>query len=945
MRGGPPNPALDVTITASSPGPRIDETLPRGSGLGRYVILERLGTGGMGIVYAAYDPELDRRIALKLLRSSNRSSAEQRARLLREAQAMARINHPNVIAVHDVGVVDERVFVAMELVEGATLESWLGARPREPAEIVRAFVQAAHGLAAAHDRGLVHRDFKPDNVLVGVDGRVRVLDFGIAFVEDGTAASEALTRDDTVLGTPWYMSPEQLAGGRPDARSDQWSFCASLHEALYGEHPFAQPGDSDLATLERRVRSGARREPPSEKASRVAARVRSALERGLSVDPDARFPSMRALVAELEPPAPRPARAGWIAVALGAIAVAAVGLALRPKPVAVCDGALHELDGVWDAARKHRVSEAFAAIDRPFSRDAYGATASALDAYAAAWTSMQKEACEATRVRGVQSEELLDLRTQCLGERRAELQSLVGILEKADVESAGRAPVAARSLSALDACANAALLRAPTRLPADPAARDAIAGVRARVARVRALERAGRYADMLAEARDLAGAAERTGFRPARAEAEAMLGRAQKRSGDDRAARDTLLDAVLDAEASHDDAVAAETWPALVVADANLFAFDPADDAARHAAAAIERVGGDARDEIDLERASCTLERHRGRYEEAAAHARAALALSERSLGPDDPRVADVLNELSVVLNAQGKYDEAAADLERALRIDEKALGPDHPELGNVCASLSNAYEYRGDGRQALAFAQRGLAIREKALGPDHPLVAANLIDLGNAQDALGDLEGAMASYARALQIRERTAGEESPKTASVLYNMAQLRLLMGDAAGALADARRAVAIQEKAKGPDHTDVGIGLSAVGDALGALGRSVEALPLHERALTILEAGFGKEHPDVAAALVGIGRDQLALHQGAAAVATLERAVAILAKGEVPARDRADADFALARALWASGGDRSRARALADGARATYAAGGHPLAGPLAQAEAWLHAHGP
>ncbi len=284
MSGASSDIALDETVSASSSGadadPVDDETLPRGSPLGRYVILHRLGSGGMGIVYAAYDPELDRGIALKLLRPSAGDSAmaERRARLLREAQAMARINHPNVIAVHDVGTVDERVFVAMELVEGVTLAAWLAERERPPGEIVAAFAQAGRGLAAAHSRGLVHRDFKPDNVLFGADGRVRVLDFGLAHADaalpgsadstfppiDASPArsvssiplaigsgrlSDPITRESSLLGTPWYMSPEQLAQRRSDARSDQWSFCASLHEALYGEHPFAHPDVRDLSVL------------------------------------------------------------------------------------------------------------------------------------------------------------------------------------------------------------------------------------------------------------------------------------------------------------------------------------------------------------------------------------------------------------------------------------------------------------------------------------------------------------------------------------------------------------------------------------------------------------------------------------------------------------------------------------------------------------------------
>ena len=225
----------------------------RGSSLGRYIVLDRVGEGGMGIVYTAYDPELNRRVAIKLVRavaSKSTSAKDRQARLLREAQAMARLSHPNVIAVHDVGTYGEQVFIAMELVDGTTLKEWLKQARRSWREIVEVFLAAGKGLAAAHAAGLVHRDFKPSNVLVGKDGRVRVMDFGVArpvSTADDKVPGEspfaevdvALTRVGSVVGTPRYMAPEQRGGQPVDPRSDQFSFCASLYEALYGESALA----------------------------------------------------------------------------------------------------------------------------------------------------------------------------------------------------------------------------------------------------------------------------------------------------------------------------------------------------------------------------------------------------------------------------------------------------------------------------------------------------------------------------------------------------------------------------------------------------------------------------------------------------------------------------------------------------------------------------------
>src|SRR3954469_19947733 len=205
-----------------------------------------LGRGGMGVVLSAYDPLLDRRVALKLLRPGafpGVSEQEGRARLQREAQAMARLAHPNVVAVHDVGTVGEQLFIAMEYVDGQTLTAWRSSAERDWRAIVLMYLGAGSGLQAAHAAGMVHRDFKPDNVLIGSDGRPRVGDFGLVSVtraSEGAATTEAgTTRHGAIMGTPGYMSPEQVRGEPSDAQSDQFSFCVALYEALYGQRPFA----------------------------------------------------------------------------------------------------------------------------------------------------------------------------------------------------------------------------------------------------------------------------------------------------------------------------------------------------------------------------------------------------------------------------------------------------------------------------------------------------------------------------------------------------------------------------------------------------------------------------------------------------------------------------------------------------------------------------------
>jgi len=309
------------TPTAGDDGAVAPGTLP--PRVGRYLVRALVGTGGMSTVYAAFDPQLGRRVALKLLKPDLGRSAGSRARLVREAQAMARLQHANVVTVHDLGIVGDRLYIAMELVDGATLAQWLRAGSRGWREIARTFVAAGRGLAAAHGAGIVHRDFKPENVLVARDGSVRVTDFGVARVtalaagepeappplgDDIAALDTSLTVSGALLGTPVYMAPEQLMGETVDARADIFSFCAALYEALYRQRPFAF---RNMGELRAAVCRGQVRPPPA--GHGVPDALWRVVERGLAVRPDARWPSMAELIAALEAPLvdrppPRPRR-------------------------------------------------------------------------------------------------------------------------------------------------------------------------------------------------------------------------------------------------------------------------------------------------------------------------------------------------------------------------------------------------------------------------------------------------------------------------------------------------------------------------------------------------------------------------------------------------------------------------------------------------------------
>jgi tRNA A-37 threonylcarbamoyl transferase component Bud32 len=346
--GGEPGAAGAAGASGIAPAARVDAPVT----MGRYAIVRPVGAGAMGIVYEAHDPELDRRVALKVLRAQPTEHGSEdgraQARLLGEARAMAKLAHPNVVTVYDVGALGDRVFVAMELVSGGTLASWLREAKPAWAAIVARFVLAGRGLEAAHRAGLVHRDFKPENVLVSDDGRTLVTDFGLARASrdgDGAAtlvgatgggqSGSLLTRTGALIGTPAYMAPEQLRGEAADARSDMFAFCTALYEALYGERPFA---GTSLAAIERAIMRGALRTPRG--GADVPPSVHAVIARGLQAAPSARHASMGELLDALAPERHRPRRAlRPAAIGVAVAALAAVGVAVRAAPGHAIPGA------------------------------------------------------------------------------------------------------------------------------------------------------------------------------------------------------------------------------------------------------------------------------------------------------------------------------------------------------------------------------------------------------------------------------------------------------------------------------------------------------------------------------------------------------------------------------------------------------------------------------
>jgi len=879
--------------------------LVRGATRGRYVILGQVGEGTTGVVYAAYDPRLDRRVALKFLRHewTGLAMAEARARLLREAQAMAQLSHPNLVAVYDAGELDGEVHLAMEYVEGATLRAWLDERPRSWREVLHAFLEAGRGVAAAHGAGIVHRDLKPENVMIDRHGRARVTDFGLARPSGpggvagaaGTAPAPALTRTVALLGTPAYMAPEQLRGEAVDHRADQFGFCVALHEALHGERPFAGDTLEELAAA-----ASAGKVRPAPRGSGVPPWIRRVLLRGLAPDPAARFPSLDALLSALGRD-PARARARWAGVALlGLLAVAGgLGVAiLKDRAGRVCQAGPERL-GVWDDALRRQGRRAFLSSGLPYAPDAWESARRALDGYAAGWIATYQDACWSHQ-RREQPAALLDLRMQCLERRRQELGELASLLSSADGGVVEHAVPATGALTPLAACSDAAALAGHARAPEDPARMRKVGTIEAELARVKALTATGRFREALASGEAALAAAREVGH-PATL-AEALLAVADPASELETSGRPEALlrEAVGAALTSHHDEVLARALTALVT----MVGDDPPRQAealrlAEHARGAIAALGPghEALEGDRLCSVSDVLWGGAG-LEDAARAAEQCLAAYQRAIPPNPVLVARAHVALAATRMSMGSLEDAAGEFRAAAQALEAALGPRHPEVAAALADEGAALRDLGDARSALPLLRRALEIREAALGPGSHAAAKTLVHLGRALGDLGRHAEAWAALQRALRISQERAAWWPCGVTWVLAAMTELQVHRGDIPGALTAARRMAASYTAAVGSDRWILAFALRQEGEAFLTAGRPRQA------------------------------------------IARLERCIAVQGMTFTGAWERAESRFWLARALVAAGRGGGRALALAREARDLYRMQGRGYAARAREVEAWL-----
>jgi hypothetical protein len=815
--------------------------LAKGASLGRYVVLGLVGRGGMGEVYAAYDPELDRKIAIKLLKTAGASpdgASQGRQRLLREAQAIARLSHPNVVVVHDVGTFDGAVFIAMEFVEGHTLGYWMQAADRDWREVREVFMAAGRGLAAAHAAGLVHRDFKPDNVMLTKSGEVRVMDFGLAreqreaaagttremaaAVQDRAAsiahtldvagdpdatvnlAKDAqrapngnpsgdylqmkLTETGAMMGTPAYMAPEQFAGQGSDGRTDQFSFCVALWEALYGRRPFTGKNPVELMVS---VVSGAIEKPPAD--TRVPAWLRKVLLRGLSVSPVERYPSMKDLLAALvRDPAARWRR--WAVAAAMVFLVAATGLGARRLGAgrrALCAGGPARAATAWGPERRNAAQRAFAASRKPNAGQAFATAAALMDDYIGRWTQVYTETCEATNVRGDQSAEVLDLRMDCLGERLASARALSDVLAGADAQVVDNAVAAASALPMLARCSDVSMLRAVVRPPDDPDKRARVQARRDDVARVTALATSGQCRAAVAAGDKLVEAASALGYPPLTAEALLAVSRLGENCSDLAKAVEQVEEASYAAEISHHDEVViqAGVFASYFYAE-RLNDFPAARRWLRHADVVLARFPGHPILEAWLAQGRSTLLVRTGEIVPAIAEARRALALLERERGPDHMDVGIGAQNLGLALMENGQLAEAEQATVRSLGIMTKLFGDGSVRTAIVLLNYTEILTAQHRFDEARARIAQTLSIL-RAQDADPFFVGMALLDEGRLALEAGDPEPAR----RILLDARRMVGSGNPESAAeVDFALARASWT------SLAERRNAVRMARKAR-------------------------------------------------------------------------------------------------------------------------------------------------
>ena len=810
-----------------------------GGRLGRYVVLGEVGRGGMGRVLRGYDPKLQREIALKELRHDALSPAA-RARLVAEARAMAKLSHPNVVAIHDVeqlGPDGDHLVMVMEFIAGQTLAQWLKT-DHVWQEVVLRFAEAGRGLAAAHDAGLLHRDFKPANVLLADDGRVKVSDFGLAkpveaarepSVEfdpdrngDGDTGA-ALTRTGAVMGTPRFMAPEQHLGEPLTPATDQFAFNVALWEALCGTPPYS--GE--------RLGARKRKGPPPWPGEGVPKAVVEVIKRGLAPMPQDRWPDMPTLVATLERLAKPSRHRGATSVAVLAAGLAGLaGWGMRDSGRDTrCTGAEEALSDVWSSERRSEVEAALAAGEAPYAQRVATDTGAVLDAYATEWIAMHTDACQAATVRAEQSERLMDLRMICLDDVKRDLDAVVTELVLADEELIPKAHRLVDGLPSIRGCAD--LDRLQSGMRPDAADADVVMRAREYLAHARAAHKAGRF-DAARKSIDAAREASASvDFDPL--QAELLLLQAELQTVD----------------AKYDDAVRSM------------------ESALEHALAASDR---DLTREI-VDRLMVVLSKQK----QDITAARRYIPIA-RGLADTPAHKADVLHQQGNMLDDEGNYTDAEAAFRKAVELHEEA-GSDALTLARAEGDLATAIANGGRLSEATDVHRRLVDVFRQALGPQHPSVAAALNNLAISIAENGDPEGAIPVMREALEIRAAAFGGAHPEVAVSRSNLSHMLREVGRYEESETEIRAAIDAMKVSLEPGHPNIGRGLETLGLVLEEQGRYDEAEKALQEALAIKVARLGERNPDVGVSHANLANNYVDQQRFDEAAASYHRALDI------------------------------------------------------------------
>ena len=977
----------DEEPTAATP----PVSLERGQAFGRYVVIEKVGAGGMGVVYAAYDPELDRRVALKVVKPGHgsRGSARARQRLVREAQAMAQLAHPNVVTIHDVGIAHGRVYLTMEFIEGLTLARWAAEKPRPLRERLDVLIAAGAGLVAAHEKQLVHRDFKPENVMIGNDGRVRVTDFGLVaqhWSEDSesrlgsssslTVVRSDLTQDGAMIGTPAYMAPEQFERGRTGPKSDQFSFCVTAWELLYGVRPF--PGDTPMEIIRAVTEGGVTDEAPLTGVPRY---VRRALLRGLALDPDERWPYLEQPLEVLRRDPGRRRRrtfgiVGMSAIVVGSVAAVEVADAFE---AAECDAEAAAIADVYGPDRRRDLERAMLDTGAPFAGSTSERVLAFLDDYVQRWGSVARAACLGRSKRTKQSSSAHAL---CLHERKVRLDATAEELAEPTTSQLAGALRLVHGLPRPEACdepgrierefsdaasredrtLDDALVRALVKLRAGDSERAAsLASALATEARAADRDALALDADALhGSALSHLGQAD---------DAEALLSRTLFGAGalglDELGFRCAEL--LLRLETERDRYEAAHRWDelaemflrrldarnerltaSLLAAEATLASaegdFDRAHERYTEALALREELSGpNAPEVVRVRRELGAVAVRDGDVEAGARMLEDALAHSVEAYGEEHPEVARTRNKLASALTASGRYDEAYEQMHLASITFRSFYGEDHPQSAKILANLGTTAYLRDDFAGARDTMLEAMPRLEAAFGKDSPTLVNGLNTLAAAYDELGDPARARAQHVRSLGILRASVGVDHPLLVQTLVNLANSTTRIGEFSGVDELYSEALGIQERRFGEVSSATALILLERGKAAREAGRPQDARRFHAEALRRVLAATEISPPDLRARIAAaLGDDELALRRFAAARDRLDEALSLGATdvAKLSGRRRQVALLSLAEAHWQLG-DPQPARTAANEAKALQ--GTPALERGRQKANDWLQTH--